>query len=279
MQTFLLTWNPSKTPWNRLDADCEHIREHGFLDRTWSCGNNKRLRVGDRVFLLRQGREPRGIIASGSVTSSEPFIAKHWLEPGRSALYVSSRLDVLLHPDREPLCPRSSLDSGAMASVHWDTQSSGITIPPDAAAELEELWRAILIERGNSRIVFADEVLAAERFWEGALRPITVNAYERDATARRACIAHFGVACRVCGFDFGVTYGELGSGFIHVHHIRPLSDVHRGYAVAPKRDLIPVCPNCHAMLHQTSPPLSVAKLQKRLRNVSSMQQTAAGRRG
>jgi 5-methylcytosine-specific restriction protein A len=264
MQTFLLTWNPRKSSWDKLDADYEHIREHGFLDAKRSCGRNKHLRVGDRVFLLRQGSEPRGIVASGSVMSSEPFIAEHWSKRGRSALYVNARLDVLLHPDREPVCPRSRLNSGAMASVHWDTQSSGIKIPPDAAAELEELWRAFLIERGYSPIVLADEVPAAERFWEGALRRISVNAYERDATARRACIAHFGAACRVCGFDFGATYGELGSGFIHVHHTHPLSDVRTGYAVDPKRDLIPVCPNCHAMLHQTSPPLTVAELQKRL---------------
>ena len=182
-----------------------------------------------------------------------------------SALYVDARFDVLLHSDQEPILPRASLDSGALATVHWATQVSGITIAPDAAAELEVLWRTFLTDRGYSPMVLADEVPASERFWEGALRRITVNAYERDATARRACISHFGAACRVCGFDFGATYGELGSGFIHVHHTRPLSDVGAGYAVDPKRDLVPVCPNCHAMLHQTSPPLTVSELQKRLK--------------
>ena len=53
MQTFLLTWNPgNKSPWGTFDADYEHVRERGFLDRRWSCGRSKRLRVGDRVFLL-----------------------------------------------------------------------------------------------------------------------------------------------------------------------------------------------------------------------------------
>ena len=113
-----------------------------------------------------------------------------------------------------------------------------------------------------------DEVPAAENFWEGSVRRITVNAYERDPAARRACIAHFGTACRACGFDFGAAYGELGDGFIHVHHTRPLSEVRSGYAVDPKQDLIPVCPNCHAMLHQPSPPLTVAELQKRLQLVN-----------
>ena len=140
---------------------------------------------------------------------------------------VAARLENA-QPDREPILPRAGLDSGALAAVHWDTQVSGITIAPDAAAELEELWRAFLTEHGYSPVVLADEIPAAERYWEGALRRITVNAYERDATARRACIAHFGTACRVCRFDFGARYGELGTGFIHVHHTRPLGEVRTG---------------------------------------------------
>lgn len=267
MQTFLLTWNPKKWAWTSLDADRDRARKQGFLDDRWSCGRSKRIRSGDRIFLSRQGQEPRGIVASGFVTSSEPVTAEHFTEEGRSALYVDVRFDVLLHPDREPILPRASLNSGALATVHWDTQVSGITIAPNAAAELEELWRAFLTERGYSPIVLADEILAAERYWEGALRRITVNAYERDPTARRACIAHFGTACRACGFDFGARYGELGAGFIHVHHTRPLGEVRTGYSVDPKRDLVPVCPNCHAMLHQTSPPLTVAELQNGLRPI------------
>ena len=118
--------------------------------------------------------------------------------------------------------------------------------------------------------LFPDEVAAAERFWEGATRRITVNAYERDVRARRACIAHFGTVCRGCGFDFATTYGELGRGFIHVHHTRPLSEIRAGNVPNPKRDLIPVCPNCHAMLHQTSPPLTIAELQKRLSHATNV---------
>jgi HNH endonuclease len=116
--------------------------------------------------------------------------------------------------------------------------------------------------------LFPEEVPTSESYWEGATRRITVNAYERDATARRACIAHFGTVCSVCRFDFAARYGELGRGFIHVHHTRPLSEIRAGYAVDPKRDLIPVCPNCHAMIHRPSPQLTIAQLQKRLRHAT-----------
>lgn len=272
MRTFLLTWNPNKWSWDTLDADYSNSRKYGFIDTRWSCGRTMRIRAGDRVFLLRQGKEPRGILASGIVTSDEPFTAPHFAESVRSALYVNARLDILLHPDREAILDRANLNAGNLESVHWDTQSSGIEVPPDAAAELEALWRGFLTQRGYSPIVLADELPSPDRFWEGALRRITVNAFERDPAARAECIAHFGATCRVCGFDFGATYGEVGNGFIHVHHTRPLSDIRAGYAVDPTRDLVPVCPNCHAMLHR-SPPLTVEQLQEILRIES------AGNRG
>lgn len=86
---------------------------------------------------------------------------------------------------------------------------------------------------------------------EGAIRKITVNAYERNSAARRACIEKFGCRCYCCTFDFGEEYGEeLGTGFIHVHHVIPLSEIGKEYQVDPLEDLKPVCPNCHAMLHR-----------------------------
>ncbi|HHO0788469.1 HNH endonuclease [Aeromonas allosaccharophila] len=62
--------------------------------------------------------------------------------------------------------------------------------------------------------------------------------------------------------DFGEKYGELGKGFIHVHHMMPLSEIGEEYVVDPIKDLIPVCPNCHAMLHRRNPPLTIDDLRK-----------------
>lgn len=84
---------------------------------------------------------------------------------------------------------------------------------------------------------------------EGAVRSITVNAYERDPEARRRCIAAHGTTCCVCGFSFGAVYGPEAEGYIHVHHIKPLSEIGGEYVVDPVEDLRPVCPNCHAVLH------------------------------
>lgn len=95
---------------------------------------------------------------------------------------------------------------------------------------------------------------------EGAKKQITVNIYERDPNARRKCIAHWKAKCVVCEFNFKSVYGELGEGYIHVHHLKPLAEVGEEYVLDPINDLRPVCPNCHAMLHRRKPALSIDEL-------------------
>ena len=108
-------------------------------------------------------------------------------------------------------------------------------------------------------IVYPDEVSSA--VVEGAKKKVTVNRYERRATARDACIDHWGTQCVVCNFDFLAHYGERGRGFIHVHHLKPLSEIKEAYELNPVEDLRPVCPNCHAMIHRTDPACSLAELK------------------
>lgn len=88
------------------------------------------------------------------------------------------------------------------------------------------------------------------RFYEGAKQSVVVNKYERSAAAREACIQKHGVNCQICAMNFEKTYGSFAKDFIHVHHIVPISQIDSNYQIDPEKDLIPVCPNCHAMLHK-----------------------------
>lgn len=109
------------------------------------------------------------------------------------------------------------------------------------------------------------EISRPEKYSEGATKRVAVNVHERNPAARKICIDHYGATCQICGFDFGKRYGDLGKGFIHVHHLKLLSLVTDEYEVDPITDLLPVCPNCHAMLHYQTPPLTPEKLRKRMR--------------
>ena len=101
---------------------------------------------------------------------------------------------------------------------------------------------------------------------EGKRFDVVTNRYERNPLNRVLCLAKYGYVCQVCGFDFEKTYGEIGHEFIHVHHLIPVSQMGENYCVNPTEDLIPVCPNCHAMLHRENPPIKPEKLKQIIEN-------------
>lgn len=102
----------------------------------------------------------------------------------------------------------------------------------------------------------------SEIYIEGSLQKVFINRFERNRKARQECINHHGSICLVCTFDFIKTYGEIGQNFIHVHHLIELSTIADKYVVDPVKDLCPVCPNCHAMLHQRKPAYSIDELKE-----------------
>ncbi len=102
-----------------------------------------------------------------------------------------------------------------------------------------------------------DEELKPSIYSEGGRVAALVNRFERDPGARDACIAYHGSLCAVCGMSFGDRYGEAMKHFIHVHHLRPLSAIGVKYQIDPVNELRPVCPNCHAVIHHSEPPLSI----------------------
>lgn len=122
-----------------------------------------------------------------------------------------------------------------------------------------------LEEGGDPGRRLPEQVPDSGAFSEGAVRKVTVNAFERNPAARTACLAHWGYDCAVCGFNFQERYGDLGKDYIHVHHLVPLASIGAEYIVDPVEDLRPVCPNCHSMLHRVDPPLEIDELKARLR--------------
>jgi 5-methylcytosine-specific restriction enzyme A len=113
----------------------------------------------------------------------------------------------------------------------------------------------------SPQTIFPDQVDESEVLREGAVYQVLVNAYERNPEARQKCIDLYGAHCAVCAFDFSKHFGVLGKGFIHVHHLHPISEIGDEYKIDPVKDLRPVCPNCHAMIHRRSPPYSIEEIR------------------
>jgi hypothetical protein len=129
---------------------------------------------------------------------------------------------------------------------------------------METSYRISLLTTANARsakpsntALIAEEILPSAEYCEGSVTTILVNRFERNRNARAQCIKMHGLTCWVCGFNFEATYGKPGKGLIHVHHIRPLATIKRGYKVDARNDLCPICPNCHALIHRKDPPYSL----------------------
>lgn len=158
------------------------------------------------------------------------------------------------------------LSFAAMKEHGWKGSVQGARAVP---AELVDYIDSIIMPTEDDEALPEElEEKPGEPIVEGAKKTITVNSYERDPKAKKACKDFYMkrdglITCQVCGFDFGKVYGPEYANKIHVHHIVPVSEIGEEYIVDPIKDLIPVCPNCHMILH-TGQGISVEALKKRL---------------
>lgn len=146
MKTWLFTWNPKRWQWDdRYDGYLEmkhQIAQVGRSFATWSCGMNKSIKKGDRIFLIRLGAEPRGIIASG-FAATDVFEGPHWdherAAKGDRCRRVYIEFDRILDAENENIVSIDLLKT-RFRSVCWSSQSSGIEIPESVALEIEAIW-------------------------------------------------------------------------------------------------------------------------------------------
>jgi hypothetical protein len=138
-----------------------------------------------------------------------------------------------------------------------------------------EVIRGLDLARAAQAITIYPDELSRPGYPEGAAMQVIVNRYERNRGAREACLKRFGASCLVCGLDLAKQYGPIAKDLIHVHHLRPLSNIDESYEVNPETDLIPICPNCHAVAHREDPPLSPEQIRQFIADHSSFELTTA----
>ncbi|HWQ96707.1 MAG TPA: HNH endonuclease [Negativicutes bacterium] len=178
-----------------------------------------------------------------------------------------ARVDLFINKIKyEPSCPASW-------PAEWTGLSCRITRSPvtsdDEKFDLVDLtieWvsNALGMFLSLMHIVPIDNDIPEKTtgYTEGKEYITTSKRYERNPLNRQLCVASKGYICAICGFDFSSTYRDIGNGFIEVHHIEPLSMMEDERAIDPIKDLIPVCSNCHSMIHRRKPPLLPDELQE-----------------
>ena len=157
MTTYLLSWNPKIWEWVDMKEDIAKVAKNGYFEMQWSTGVTKKIKEGDRLFLMKLGVEPRGIVASGWATSDVQH-STHYKNSSKKALYIGVRFDTILSPTA--VFPIEFLQNDTFyRKVHWTPQASGMCVPDDIAERLEKDWSKFLNQPLLiSDIKYADEV-------------------------------------------------------------------------------------------------------------------------
>lgn len=139
--SFLFTWNPKKYDWIDLQKDIEQLDNVGYVEKRWSCGNNKKIKQGDRIFLIKLGDEPKGIMGSGYAAISS-YSGKHWDgTEGKVTNYITIEFDTLINPKNNPLFNIEKLINVDPKNIQqWFPQQSGISIKAEISINLEKEW-------------------------------------------------------------------------------------------------------------------------------------------
>lgn len=232
--------------WHHAEA----LHEIGFISWTMYRTN---FSIGDYVFLFmsdeRRIRFMTKVVADNCVRGDEKYRVDR-----KFSTHLTYKLELVAE----------SMNDGLKEDIliaHGFNGGRSIQAPMHNNPQLFEYITPFFLNQNTQDY---DEIPNPETVFEGAKKEIIVNRYERSREAREKCIVAHGCKCAVCGMDFEKVYGEIGRGFIHVHHIVKISSIGEEYELDPIKDLVPVCPNCHAMLHRKDPPYDVDDLKKSL---------------
>jgi 5-methylcytosine-specific restriction protein A len=129
--------------------------------------------------------------------------------------------------------------------------------------ELAELQPSQSTEGTDNGVIIDDSFITV--VYEGGKQYVYSTIYERSKTLRDLAIKYHGYTCKVCNANYKEIYGDWGEGFIHVHHLKPISTSNGQVAVDPRTDMTVLCASCHSMIHRRKHELlSVDDLKKRL---------------
>jgi hypothetical protein len=137
MGTFLITFKPASEnpehgwPLEKLQSLVRRLQSGDTVEEKWRFHNRKDVALGDRAFLLLQGKGGPAIIGYGQVNGQPEKGAGQWVVP--------IKFESLVDPSIEVLASKSEVRSIEGGQRYWRTQSSGVQLPEDVAANLETL--------------------------------------------------------------------------------------------------------------------------------------------
>ncbi len=267
--------------WKPVTA-LEALEHPGILDHSAS-NQYGRVSPGDRVWIV--SALPEGLTLLGRIQVGQVLTWEQAAEALESRDLWEADFHILAEPGSSEAIRRVPVNHLAGSLRFHSTKGRGRLTLSDGAVNPQQLQAMRLLEPASARVLAkefslrpdsrqpprkppippGDEQMADPTCIEGGTIHIEMTRYERDPRARQACLEHHGARCQICGLAMDQVYGPEMTGYIHVHHICPLAKQGTRHQVDPVRDLLPVCPNCHAYLHQEDPPISVTRARIQIR--------------
>lgn len=227
--------------------------ERGYID--WVCHFN--AEVGDIVYIYE--KRPTGkILYKAKITKifakgeAFPDDSQYWTAGGKDQTYYASLSQKHMRLTLMAKEPKIPVGIDELRVLGYRPPETCLPIDPETdngARFIEEVDKSFGSDTSRDDDPDEDKTI----YHEGSVKLVTSKQYERDPRARAVAIKIHGDHCNICGMEFGKVYGSFAEGFIECHHIVPVSEKAKDYVVDPSKDLIPVCPNCHRMLHHKKP--------------------------
>jgi 5-methylcytosine-specific restriction enzyme A len=256
MNAIILVWNPEKG-WKDFENDLKLYRtSENPLIIDWNVKTIKTM-INDKVFIYVSGIQNKGIFASGKVVQL-PYKKDN-------QYFIDIEIDKLVDPENDSILSRNSLPTELTSKHSNILRSSGSSVITDnnIISAIDNEWDKVFQSQNLYETILKEYDKNIEKeYREGKIKEVISKIRERDYSARIKCLEFYkSYKCQICEFDFEKTYGEIGKEFIHVHHINQHSSFQGEHLINPINDLIPVCPNCHAMIHRSNEPLSIDNLK------------------
>jgi hypothetical protein len=249
----------SEESWNQIVADVEGMMTDFIcaeIDPNFALyaveGDTSK---GDWYLTLRQRLISKPSLAAGFDCTRLKVVLKHYANFVKSKEFLSNKATL---SDRELVLKKRGTCNGELGTggghagrvtLPGECGNAGrVTLPVDGDyAGCEPL------PGGGDHVRRVTLPVVLE---EGAIKEMHIAKRERNSELRKACIEYYmaqnegRIACAACGMAYGEVYGEIGEGYIEVHHLSPISQIEGVHKVDPKADLVPLCANCHAMIHR-----------------------------
>ncbi len=151
MATYILKWNPAISSYRMIDylRDMEWCLSGGKPDMNWSVWDYQGIKKGDKVYMLKVGEGPTGIIAKGRVTS-RAYRGEDWSGKGRTTYYVDFEPTCMISPDCAPILSSSALME-SIPDFDWVGGHSGMRLTEGQAAGIDKMWTLFLHDKFGAK--------------------------------------------------------------------------------------------------------------------------------